>query len=261
MRSHSIRAAAVLLLVVTACGSPTAGTTTEASTTTVPGSTTTTEVTTTTTTAMPTTTVPASTTTPPAPGTTLFPGTPVDFGPREGDVLMVMGVRHDDVLNLRAAPGASQTIVDTIEPTFMELVAQGETREIPGAFWIEVDHDGEVGWVNMRYIGYAGGVDDITASVVDDIGGPVSAASMIELGLLVAESIASDDPASVIVRVTPVTTGDLHEVSYDVVGFGDDAVAGARLHVFGQPTGSGFALKSVESMVICSRGVDGEACV
>jgi enoyl-CoA hydratase len=35
-----------------------------------------------------------------------LPGEPIDFGPAAGDVLAVIGVSHDDVLNLRSAPGA-----------------------------------------------------------------------------------------------------------------------------------------------------------
>ncbi|NNC44231.1 MAG: hypothetical protein HKO03_13440 [Acidimicrobiia bacterium] len=53
------------------------------------------------------------------------------------------------------------------------------------------------------------------------------------------------------------TEGDLGEVTYDVVGIGDDSVLGERLHIFGQPTGdgSGFSLMAVESQVLCGRGV------
>jgi hypothetical protein len=256
MRSHYTGAAA-LLLVVAACGAPTAATTTTGA----PSTTTSTTSEPTTTSVIPTTTRPPATTSPPGATSSTLPGEPIDFGPAAGDVLMVMGVSHDDVLNLRAAPGPSQVIVGTIAPTYMGLVAQGETREIPGAFWIEVDHDGELGWVNMAYVGYAGGVDDVTAAVMAELGSPVTAVDMIELGRVVAEALASADPESDIVRVTPVSTGDLHEVTYDVVGFGDDAVAGMRLHVFGERSVSGFTLKTVEGLMICSRGVDQEACV
>jgi hypothetical protein len=174
---------------------------------------------------------------------------------------MVMGVAHDDVLNLRQAPGASQPILDRIEPTHMSLEAAGETRQLSGAVWIEVVYNGVTGWVHMGYIGYAGGVEDITAEVIDGLGFTPSAQSMAQLGQVVADSLASVDPPSDIVQVTPVTTGDLHEVTYDVVGFADDALVGARIHVFGQPTTSGVTLKSVEMMVICGRGVDDGACV
>jgi hypothetical protein len=58
------------------------------------------------------------------------------------------------------------------------------------------------------------------------------------------------------------TVGDLGEVTYDVIGLGDDAVYGYRLHVFGEPVTDGFSLRTVERTYLCSRGVDAdELCV
>ncbi len=56
------------------------------------------------------------------------------------------------------------------------------------------------------------------------------------------------------------TVGDLGEVTFDVVGMPDDAQHGVRLHVFGTPLPGGFALKSVEATVLCSRGVTAGSC-
>jgi hypothetical protein len=251
----------VTILALTACGvEPGATPTTESPTTTVVVSSSTSAPTPTTIPSSTSTSAPASTTSTAAPSAGL-PGTPVDFGPVEGDLLMVIGVRYDDVLNLRAGPGTSQAIIGTIPPTNMGLVAFGETRELPGAFWVKVSHGEKLGWVHLGFVGYAGGVEDVTAEVIDDLGETPSADTMVELGLIVAEAMASEDPPSEIVRVTPVVTGDLHEVTYDVIGFGDDSVRGVRLHVFGQASGSGFTLKSIEMMVICGRGVDDGTCV
>jgi hypothetical protein len=172
-----------------------------------------------------------------------------------------MGVAHDDVLNLRAAPGASQTILETIHPTYADLLARGATRSLSSGFWVQVDYRGTVGWAHLGYLGYAGAVEDITADVLDEMGSRPSATTMTALGRMVAESLAIDEPPSDIVRVTPVVSGDLHEVSYDVVGFADDAIRGVRVHVFGEPTAAGFALRTVEMMVICGRGVDDGVCV
>jgi hypothetical protein len=52
------------------------------------------------------------------------------------------------------------------------------------------------------------------------------------------------------------SVGDLGEVTYDVIGLGDDAVRGLRLHVFGQPIDEGFSLKTVEMTALCGRGAD-----
>lgn len=239
-------------LVLVAC-SPAAD---EGADTTQPESTTTTGADTTTTEPATTTTETETTTT--TPTTTTIPGEIIDFGPMAGDQLMVIGVAHDDVLNLRAAPGPSQEILDMIEPTHMDLIAEGETRQIPGAFWIKVDYEGTVGWVHMSYIGYEGLTDDMTSAVVDELGEYPTAETMIELGQIVAESLASEEPRSDIVLVVDETVGDLGEVTYDVIGLGDDAVRGLRVHVFGQPVSDGFSLKSVEVTSLCGRGVTAE---
>ncbi len=53
--------------------------------------------------------------------------------------------------------------------------------------------------------------------------------------------------------------GDLGEVSYDLVGLGDDATWAMRLVIFGQKNnGSGFSLMSVEATSYCMRGLTQE---
>jgi len=202
-----------------------------------------------------------TTTTTSAPGTTTttepgeLPGEPIDFGPAEGDVVAVIGVAHDDVLNLREAPGADQEIVGEIPPLEDGLVALGETRDIGESFWIAVDYEGTQGWVHFGFIGFLGDTTDETAAVVDDLGETPTADTMEELGLLVAESFASEEPPSDITLPIEPTVGDLGEVTYDVVGLGDDAVRGLRVHVFGEEIDGGFSLRSVEVTTLCGRGV------
>ena len=86
---------------------------------------------------------------------------------------------------------------------------------------------------------------------------------MEELGMLVAETLASDDPQSDIVMSVAATVSDLGEVTFDVVGLGDDSVWALRLHVFGQPDGSRFSLMSVEAHVMCMtvRGASEGGCI
>ncbi len=85
-----------------------------------------------------------------------LPGDPVDLGPREGDVLAVVGIAHDDVLRLRVAPGEDQATLTTMASTEAGLVARGRARSVPGALWILVDRGGTLGWVNLRDIAYIG---------------------------------------------------------------------------------------------------------
>lgn len=220
------------------------------------GATSTTEIPTTTAPETPTTTSPETTTTTSETTTTTSPaGEPVDFGPREGDTVAVIGVAHDDVLNLRVGPGADSEIVAEIPNTFAGLTALGNTRDLGESFWIEVEYEGTTGWVHFSFIGYIGVTDDMTAAVLEELGdGPV-AETMADIGLAVAETFASDEPASEIVMVVAPTVGDLGEVTYDVIGIGDDAVRGFRVHVFGQPADETFEIKSVEVTTLCGRGV------
>jgi hypothetical protein len=243
MRLQTTLVAIALGLVVAACGADSGAS--ETSTTAVESTTTSTEASTTTTT--------ASTT------TTAMQGDPVDLGPPDGAQLGVIGVAHDDVLNLRVAPGADQAVVDEIPPTFDGVVAKGETRSLP-VFWTRVGYEESEGWVNMRYLAYLGTTDDVTSQVVSEMGGRPEAATMADLGRMVAEALSSEDPASDIVQVVEASAGDLGEVTYDVVGLGDDSVRGLRLHIFGEPSDGGFTLRTVEQTVLCdpTRGVDAE---
>ncbi len=229
----------VLTLALVGLGCQTsADPTTSTSTSITPETTTTSLVTTTP--ASPTTTAATSTTA--DTGTTL-PGDAIDFGPRAGDRLMVIGVSYDDVLNLRELPG------------YGDLIATGNTRDIDRSFWTQVDFEGTSGWVHMGFVGFEGGTEDLTALVVDRLGDRPVAETMNELGLVVAEVFASDDPQSEVVKVVEESVGDLGEVTFDVIGLGDDAVRGIRLHLFAEPTDSGFTLRTVEVTNICGRGV------
>lgn len=242
---RGILSLSALALALVACGGGDSGatSTTEATTTTTVPSTTTTVPETT------TTTVPESTT------TTEPAGEPIDFGPQEGDRVAVIGVAHDDVLNLRSGPGADQEIVAEIPNTYEALTALGNTRDLGDSFWIEVDYEETTGWVHFSFIGFIGVTDDMTAPVLEELGEDPVGETMADIGLAVAETFASDEPASDIVMVVAPTVGDLGEVTYDVIGIGDDAVRGYRVHVFGQPADETFEIRNVEVTTLCGRGV------
>lgn len=221
-------------------------------TTAVETATTTTATTTTTSTTTTTTTAPTGTT------TTTLPGEPLDIGwPAAGDVLGVVGVEHDDVLNVRRAPGTDREIVATLDPTADDVVATGRVRSLLRSIWYEVEVGGTVGWASASFLAYLGSTDDATSEIVDALGEIPRAETMVDLGAVVAEMMAFDEPPTRITVTVAPTVGDLGEVTYDVVGFPDDAVLGARLHVFGQPTADGeeFSLQAVERTWLCRRGV------
>ena len=193
--------------------------------------------------------------------TTSLPGQPIEGFVADGDVLGVMGVADDDVLNVRAGPGTDQEIVATAAPTAQNLVATGRTRSLPSSIWYEVTTGGETGWVSLPFVAFVGRIDDATAEFLDGAP-PIVADTMTDLGAEVAAGFASEDPPSRIRQSVAPTVGDLGEVTYDVVGLGDDAVAGFRLHVFGAPVegGDGFVLMSVERTTFCTRGLVGDLC-
>jgi hypothetical protein len=191
----------------------------------------------------------------------VLPGEPIDIGPSEGDVVAVVGVGHDDVLHVRAAPGPEQDSLAALDPLADDLVAEGQSRLLEDSIWYLVSVDEVEGWVNSSYVQYLGGVDDATSLVVDRTGSIPRAATMPQLGLIVAEQFASTEPPSRVTMTVPASLGSLGEVTYDVVGLGDDSIGGFRLHVFGTPDGNGFVLKSVERTVLCLRGVSDGLCV
>ena len=247
---------------------------TTTTTTTVPPATSTTAAETTTSTVpeettSTTTTLPASTE--PLPEADL-PGTVFDLTPPPDTVLSVIGVAHDDVLNVRRAPGTDQPIVARLDNLADDLVASGRARALTRSLWWEVTTaDGTVGWVNARFTARMGPTFDQTATIVDLIGSIPTAETMLDLGVIAANSVnfaAHNDPEVPlrVVLVVPPLVGDLGEVTYDVIGLGGDTTVAARLHVFGQPTdsGEGFSLTSVEATEMCDpvRGMSppGEPC-
>lgn len=190
------------------------------------------------------------------PTTTALPGEVIDIGPSAGQVLGVVGVPFDDVLNIRAEPGADQRIVARLHPLADDVVATGAARQLTDTIWYGATVAGVTGWVNSRFVAWLADTGDATAQIVETLGRRPSAATMQDLGRIVAEATASDEPPSRITVAIAATTGDMGEVTYDVVGLADDAIYGERLHVFGRPLdrGPGFSLASVERTFLCSRG-------
>ncbi len=204
-----------------------------------------------------TTTVPDTTTTTVPDTTTTLPGEPFEMFWREGDVLGVVGVAHDDVLNVREGPGVSYDVVAMLEPTADDVVAAGRSRLLSGSIWTEVVVAGTTGWVNTHYVAYLGATSDATSDTIAKIGDTPAAETMVDLGRVVAEAHASTDIDSGITVTVAPTVGDLGEITYDVIGLADDAQVGVRLHVFGEPDagGEGFTLGTVELTLLCGRGV------
>lgn len=185
-----------------------------------------------------------------------LPGEVSTFGPEQGTELAVVGLQYDDSLALVSLPGGDGAVLDELGPTEEGLVATGDNRTLPGSVWFQVDVDDQAGWVPGNSVGQLGTIDDATSEVVSALGSYPRATSMVELGSIVAQIFASTEPASRIVRSAGDGSGDLSSVTFDVIGLGDDATIGYRLHVFSDPSNSGqFTLRTVERTSICARGV------
>ena len=225
-----------------------------------------------------------------APVTTSLPGEPYEFGPAGGASLAVVGVDHDDVLNVRDVPaGEIIATLDLLPPIVGVLdvrdartgeviaslhgweggiVATGMTRKLPASIWHEVHVAGMTGWASGAYLAQVGLTDDVTSQVVAALGEIPVADTMLDLGLMVGQLMASQEPPSrVVVSVAPNVFEALGEMTVDVVNIGDDSVLGFRLDIFAhsaedwmQGDPGPFTLKSVEQTLMCysHRGVSEE---
>lgn len=190
-----------------------------------------------------------------------LPGLPV-AGPAAGTRVMVFGVTAGDTLRLRARPGTDATVLTGIAPVEEHAVATGSARRVGSTTWWRLRVHGTTGWASARYLSQPADTGDITSEVVRALGGRLpTEETMLDLGMTVARTRASQEPRSDLVVAVRPTVGDLGEITIDVVGIGDDAIAGERLHVFGTPGVESFTLKSVESTPMCLRGVGNGRCV
>lgn len=198
----------------------------------------------------------SSTTATVAPGD--LPGERIEIFPYEDASLGVVGVAADDVLNVRSGSGVDFDVIAELDPLATGVIATGHNRSLDGeGFWSEIVVDGETGWANVAFLSHLGQVADITTEIAPTPADRPTAETMLQLGRRVAEGRASDEPESDVVVVDGPTVGDLGEITVDVIGLGDDAVGGERLHIFGQPDpgGESFTLRTVERTLLCTRGV------
>ena len=197
------------------------------------------------------TTAATPTTDAPAPSTDVtppesMPGDVIEFGPREGDQIGVVGVAYDDTLNVRIAPGVEFGVIETLAPD-ANMTAGGENRLLTDSFWVEIDSSSGKGWVNEAFVGFLGVTRDLDLSTVT----VAPASSPEQFGFNLAETFASTDPVSTIALVDIDDT----VVTLDVLGLGDDALKGLRLTVSTTEIDEGFTVSGLTEQAICSRGL------
>ena len=170
-------------------------------------------------------------------------------------------MKYSDSLNVREGPGVSHAILTTLEIRASNVRALGMTWSRPESIWYGVDIDGVQGWASAKFLSQEGGTFDFKSQVVEEVGGIPSSDSLVQLGIDVANVLASEDPPSLIVQSGRQVVGDLGEVVFDVLRLGDDALYGYRLHVFASNDGGTWSLRSLEATLFCLRGTDRGFCV
>ena len=109
----------------------------------------------------------APTTTPSAMPTTV-PPTAVEPTPPTGPALglfTVVDVASDDVLNVRARPGASEPLVGTIPYYGRDVEVHAGGQQVGESWWVPVRYEGVSGWANSNYLArQVGNVGDATAA-------------------------------------------------------------------------------------------------
>ncbi len=209
---------------------------------------------------------PAATTTP----DTELPGTPAALGPAAGTQLGVIGVAHDDWLNVRDVPNGEIVATLTLQLSIGEagfeesallvrdaeaeaafarigvagVTATGRTRDLATSTWHEIQAGPIIGWASSNYLApLAPETDlDISAQVMADIDGATSAETLAELVDRVVATIASDEPASRVRTVAPPGAFEaLVDIAVDVVGQPDDSIRGYRLLISAEAAGDWVA--------------------
>jgi hypothetical protein len=190
-----------------------------------------------------------------------LPGERLEIYPYRGARLAVVGVAAGDTLNVRSGPGTDYDVVFELEPLATNVTATGHNRSVEGTgFWAEITADGRTGWAKARFLLQPGLVRDVTADLFPAPGDRPQAPTMRQLGRIVGDRVGGDEPPSDIVVVDEPGADDLAEITVDVIGFADDSVGGERLKIRAERArdGEGFVVRSVESTVLCSRGVSGD---
>lgn len=187
-----------------------------------------------------------------------LPGERVDLPPADGAMLAVVGVAVQADLAVHELPDPTSAVVLRAEPLQEDLVATGHNRQVDDeSMWVEVAVGGSQGWVPASSVGHLGQVEDVTY-LIDPL---PSAPSMGRLAEDVGRLFTSEEPAPSITVVDGPHSGDLETITVDVLGVGDDAIRGHRLVVFAEAGGEGFTVRTVESTLVCLRGVHEGLCV
>ena len=175
--------------------------------------------------------------------------------PTTGSVVAVVGVEHWDILEIHEDPGVSSPLIDTLDPLDDTVVALGFARQLPQSIWWCISWEGGSGaWASSIYLSR---LADPWQNYDSDRWVGLNAENL-EGFLAEVESEYERDPNS---EVGPlrIVISELdysnNIVSFDVIGFLDDSVAGARLTFTATTQSDGsVTVTEVQYRAMCRRG-------
>lgn len=192
-------------------------------------------------------------------------GQPIEaFAPESTDRVAVIGLAESTGLSMYALPGEDNPLLGEIPASAEGIFGLGEAYETEdGAVWWLVRWDSLQGWVQPG-LAYFGATTDIT----DEITGSADlvASSIDQLAIMAAGQYASTmaQAQTVFVASAEVSDDFAGTAIIDIVGIGNDSLAGYRLRVSGDgavTNGTEFTLTSVQRVALCSRGASADgAC-
>ena len=175
--------------------------------------------------------------------------------PIPGSVVAVVGVEHWDILEIHEDPGVSSPLIDTLDPLDDTVIALGFARQLPQSIWWCISWEGGSGaWASSIYLSR---LADPLQSYDSDRWVGLNAENLEDF-LSEIESEYERDPNSeggpMRIVISELDYSN-NIVSFDVIGFLDDSVAGARLTFTTATQSDGsVTVTDVQYRAMCRRG-------
>jgi hypothetical protein len=178
-------------------------------------------------------------------GGTATGGEAVDSAFQLGDLVGLIGVAADETSWLVDHPGGAGPTDGVIGLVSTErgIETLGTARLVDGVVWEQVRLDEHSGWLPRAGLAVLGEAEDVT-HLYRGVRAPTIAGLALE--------IASEIEASRLVLVDESAGGG---VVYDVLGLGDDSVAGFRVEVTAIGGSGGYGPALVMRTPLCSLGI------
>ena len=175
--------------------------------------------------------------------------------PLAGSVIAVVGVEYWDILEIHEDPGVSSPLVGTLDPLDDTVVALGFARQLPQSIWWCISWDGGSGaWASSYYLSR---MADPWQNFAPENWVGLNAENLEDFLSDVEDQYARDPnseggPMRIVISELDYVN---NVVSFDVIGFMDDSVAGARLTFFTSTQSDGsLTVTDAQYRAMCMRG-------